>query len=521
MTESTTPTTRAARLRAWRPRRWAHWTVRSRLAVTMVIVCGCTLLAVNVVGTELLRSYLADRLDGQLDRIGQTSLSSRALPDSPRETAVAQRLGGLLGAPINVGSYDASGQWKALLTSPEFAAPVASFASVTVHADRGPYTVTAGADAARWRIIAVTSPDGGFTTIALSLQEIDATVDRMLLAGLLLSVFAIILVAAVAVGVVRVGLRPLTRMQDTAAAIAAGSIMARVADTDPHTEPGRLGIALNTMLARIGDALAYREATEQRLRQFLADVSHELRTPLTSVRGFAELYRRGGAATVDELDATMLRIEQEATRMTALVEDLLLLSALDEDRTLELLPTDLTGIAADAARDAQARHPGRVITLDAVASAPVRADEYRLRQVATNLVANAIAHTPADTRIAIRVRYEPPPPADPVVAIGQMPGGPLAVLEVSDNGPGIPVEHAPHIFERMYRTDPSRGRKATADGSGLGLSIVAAIVTAHAGRIELLRPAPHGATFRVLLPADPTLLEGTLSPTAPPSPPRC
>jgi len=519
VTGPTTSTGRPGRLRAWRPRRWVHWTVRSRLAVTMVIVCGFTLLAVNVVGTELLRSYLADRLDGQLDRIAQTSLSSRAVPDSPRETAVAQRLGGLLGAPINVVSYDASGQWKALLTSPEFATPVASFAEVTVHADRGPYTATSGAgDAARWRVIAVTSPDGGFTVIALSLQETDATVDRMLLAGLLLSLGAIILVAAVAIGVVRVGLRPLTRMQDTATAIAAGSIMARVADTDPHTEPGRLGSALNMMLTRIADALAYREATEQRLRQFLADVSHELRTPLTSVRGFAELYRRGGATTVEQQDATMLRIEQEATRMTALVEDLLLLSALDEDRTLELLPTDLANIAADTARDAQARHLDRVITVNAVASAPVRADEYRLRQVATNLVANAIAHTPAHARIAIRVSYEPPTATDPVVAIGQMPGGPVAVLEVSDNGPGITVEHAPHIFERMYRTDPGRGRKATTGGSGLGLSIVAAIVTAHAGRIELLRPAPHGTTFRVLLPADPSLLEDTPFAAAPPPP---
>jgi two-component system OmpR family sensor kinase len=473
----------------------------------MVIVCGFTLLAVNAVGTELLRSYLADRLDGQLERIGQTPLWSRVVFDSPQEAVVAQQLSGLLGAPINVISYDASGHWTAVLTSPEVAAPVASFASVTEHAGRGPYTVTTGAEAARWRVIAVASPAGGFTAVALSLQETDATVNRVLLAGLLLSLVAIVLVATVAIGVVRVGLRPLTRMQDTAAAIAAGSIMARVADTDPHTEPGRLGSALNTMLARIADALAYREATEQRLRQFLADVSHELRTPLTSVRGFAELYRRGGAATRDELDATMLRIEQEATRMTALVEDLLLLSALDQDRTLERLPTDLAAIAADAARDAQARHPDRTIILDAVASAPVRADEHRLRQIATNLVANAIAHTPGHTRITIRVRYAPPPPTKPVVAIGPMPQGPVAVLEVSDDGPGVPVEHAPRIFERMYRTDPSRGRTATSDGSGLGLSIVAAIVTAHAGRIELVRPAPDGATFRVYLPADPSLLQ--------------
>ncbi|WP_432826927.1 ATP-binding protein [Dactylosporangium sp. CA-092794] len=488
-----------------RPRRWAHWTVRARLAVTMVIVCGCTLLAVNLIGAELLRGYLADRLDAQLDRISQAPYWLTELPDSPRESALIQRLGDVQGAPINVVVYDRSGRWNTLLTSPETAGPVASFASARAHAGLGPYTVDGGADAAPWRVVAVTGPDGEIVAVALSAAQVSATVDRMLLAGVILSLFAIVLVAAVAATVVRVGLRPLTRMQETATAIAAGSIMARVADTDPHTEPGRLGSALNAMLGRIGAALAVRAASEQRLRQFLADVSHELRTPLTSIRGFAELYRRGGGTTRPELDVTMRRIEDEATRMTALVEDLLLLSALDEDRTIELLPVDVVTVAEDAARDARVRHPDREIVVDAVPSAPVRADEDRLRQVATNLVANALTHTPPRARITIRVRYARPPGPEPAVAIGPVPAGPVAVLEVSDNGPGIPPEHAAHVFERLYRSDASRERRA-AGGAGLGLSIVAAIVTAHDGRIELLPADPTGATFRVLLPADPSLL---------------
>jgi two-component system OmpR family sensor kinase len=264
--------------------------------------------------------------------------------------------------------------------------------------------------------------------------------------------------------------------------MADGDLTVRVADTDPHTETGRLGVALNTMLGRVEAAVTARVASEQRLRQFLADASHELRTPLTSVRGFAELYRRGGIPPGPELDETMGRIEDEAARMGLLVEDLLLLAALDEERPLHVSKVDLLAVAADTVRDAHARSPHRSIQLADFEPVTVAGDEHRLRQVTTNLVTNALQHTPPSATITLHVRSTPT----------------AAVLEVADTGPGVPAEHAPHIFERLYRADPSRAR--TQGGAGLGLSIANSIVKAHGGRMELTNSPGKGATFRVLLP---------------------
>jgi two-component system OmpR family sensor kinase len=325
-------------------------------------------------------------------------------------------------------------------------------------------------------------------------------------------------------------------MEQLAAEVSAGDLSRRLGDADPHTEPGRLGVALNRMLARIEAEVSARTASEQRLRQFVADASHELRTPLTSIRGFAELYRRGGVPPGPVLDETMSRIEGEAGRMGVLVEDLLLLARLDLQRAPDRRPVDLLEIAADTIRDAHARAPGRPVRLaglrdDAETFEPptVLGDEHGLRQVATNLVANALQHTPERARITVRVGWQAagqPPPGGDVVRSGPaspLAPGPLAVLEVSDDGPGVPREHAPRIFERLYRADPSRtrsrggaasggpssgrggaaGRGASSGrggGSGLGLAIVAAIVQAHGGWVELDHPGGGGARFRVLLP---------------------
>jgi two-component system OmpR family sensor kinase len=315
--------------------------------------------------------------------------------------------------------------------------------------------------------------------------------------------------------VVRLGLRPLTTMETLSAEISAGDLSRRVEDADPHTEPGRLGIALNSMLGRIESEVEARTRSEQRLRQFVADASHELRTPLTSIRGFAELYRRGGAPSGPLLDETMGRIESEAARMGLLVDDLLLLARLDLRRPMDRRQVDLLAIAADAIRDAHARVPDRFIRLSALDEASdtfepvtVLGDESRLRQVATNLVANALQHTPEKAEITVRVgRWDPRrrPNGSVVASVGatRLPGS-AAVLEVVDTGPGVPLDHAQRVFERLYRVDPSRNRSQ--GGSGLGLSIVAAIVHSHGGRVELTTSTGKGATFRVLLPAEPAPL---------------
>jgi two-component system OmpR family sensor kinase len=298
-------------------------------------------------------------------------------------------------------------------------------------------------------------------------------------------------------------------MERTAAEIAGGDLTRRVADADPHSEPGRLGLALNKMLSRIEGAVAEQAASERRLRQFLADASHELRTPLTSIQGFAELYRRGGVPPGPDLDEAMGRIEGEVGRMRLLVNDLLLLARLDEERPLDRHPVDLLAVAADAVRDAHARVPGRFVqltVLDADDFEPVAVlgDEPRLRQVATNLVANALQHTPEEAAIAVRVgrpSVNGGPP--PVAAVGAelTDGTPVAALEVLDAGPGMGTDEASRVFERLYRAEASRSR--THGGAGLGLAIVAAIVRAHGGRVELWTQPGGGARFRVLLPALP------------------
>jgi len=323
-------------------------------------------------------------------------------------------------------------------------------------------------------------------------------------------VLVLALLGALAAFVVRLGLRPLTEMERLAADISAGNLSGRVAGTDAHTEPGRLGLALNLMLERIEAEISARTASEQRLRQFVADASHELRTPLTSIRGFAELYRRGGAPPGPQLDETMSRIEGEAGRMGVLVEDLLLLARLDRQRPPALRPVDLLEIAADTIRDAHARVPGRPVRLaglredaDTFEPATVLGDEHALRQVATNLVANALQHTPPGARVTVRVgRLAGRPGEATVVRSGPVttaPGVPLAVLEVCDDGPGVPAPHAGRVFERLYRADSSRSR-GRGGGSGLGLSIAAAIVHGHGGWLELAATAGGGATFRVVLP---------------------
>jgi len=334
------------------------------------------------------------------------------------------------------------------------------------------------------------------------------------------STLVLILIGLAAAIVVRLGLRPLTRMENTAAMIAGGDLSRRVESTDPHTEAGRLGIALNAMLGEIEAALAARTASEQRLRQFLADASHELRTPLTSIQGFAELYRRGGARPGPGLDEAMGRIESEVARMVLLVGDLMLLARMDEERPLERHPVDLLEVAADAVRDAHVRVPTRFVGLGALDDSydtfepvTVLADEPRLRQVVTNLVANALQHTPDDARVEVRVGRPAPTgtagegTGAPVAAVGEPlpPGQPLAALEVVDTGPGMPPAAAGRAFERLYRADPSRSRSH--GGAGLGLSIVAAIVRAHGGRVELWTAAGQGARFRVLLPAQPLSVE--------------
>jgi two-component system OmpR family sensor kinase len=340
-------------------------------------------------------------------------------------------------------------------------------------------------DGFSYRVLASPLPrelGGGHLVVALPLKENERTLRRLL--GIEVTVGAVVLAALAALGtwVVRLGLRPLDAMGATADAIAAGDLSRRVEAADQRTEVGRLGLALNSMLGQIEDAFARRRASEDRLRQFVADASHELRTPLTSIRGYAELFRHGASDRPEDLARAMRRIEEEAARMGVLVDDLLLLARLDQGRPLEQAPVDLARIAADAVADARATSPDRPIDLAAPDRVMVLGDEPRLRQVAANLLANASQHTPPGTPVHVSLEAS----------------GDRVRLVVRDEGPGLDPALAERVFERFFRADPTRTRAT--GGSGLGLSIVAAIAEAHGGRAGVDANPGQGAGFVIELP---------------------
>ncbi len=323
---------------------------------------------------------------------------------------------------------------------------------------------------------------GEVAAAAVPFSSVDGTMHRLLLVELAVSLAVLLALAGLGYAVVRVGLRPLEDIEETAGKIAAGDLSRRVQRDESETEIGRLGASLNAMLAQIEHAFGEQQASERRMRQFVADAAHELRTPLTSIRGYAELFRRGAAARPEDLARSMRRIENEGARMGVLVDDLLLLARLDQGRPIERARVDLGALAADAAADAQAVEPDRDISFEAPGGLVVDGDETRLRQVIGNLVQNALVHTPAGTPVSISVHAE----------------GDLVVLDVTDSGPGIAPEHAARIFERFYRADSSRARNS--GGSGLGLAIVASLAAAHGGRASVQTAPGAGARFRVELP---------------------
>jgi two-component system, OmpR family, sensor kinase len=382
------------------------------------------------------------------------------------------------------------------------------------------FTVRAVHGGGQWRVLAkpTTASDGstGTLLVAQSLGDVNSTLNHLTIVLVVIGAVALVVIAGVGYVVVRTSLRPLRAVEHTAAQIAAGDLTHRVPDGDPRTEVGQLSGAINTMLSEIETAFAQRadseraarsseermrvsevaaRSSEERMRAFVADASHELRTPLTTIRGFAELYRQGAASDASDIRRLMSRIEGEATRMGVLVEDLLLLARMDQQRPLARDPVDLLALAGDAVHDAAAVSPDREVRLEVGSTDPppvVSGDEARLRQVLGNLVANALTHTPAGTSVTVRVATVRPGTEADV----QTPA--VVVLTVTDDGPGLTEEAAARVFERFYRVDAARSRSD--GGTGLGLSIVAALVAGHGGSVDVDTAPGHGASFRVRLP---------------------
>jgi two-component system, OmpR family, sensor kinase len=566
--------------------------LRVKMVTAVLALVAIALVAISFVGIAFLKDYLLNGADAQLQELYQNAPhlqnGHNAATVSPEPWLYEallpneglQRFGGYLPPGISGPAISTDASWLSASTP----------TSVTVPAQSG---------SELWRVVAYpgqtfyVGPDQqqqvGTLIVGIDVTSIYNTIGNLIRIDVIVSVIVLIALFIVGIAVVRASLRPLTDIEKTAGAIAAGDLTRRVPDLDPRTEVGRLGRSLNTMLSQIETAFDARaeselaaRRSEERMRQFVADASHELRTPLTAIRGFAEYYRqRGGAAEISgggrslppgsdagramadadaagevgaagaaaeasaavsprhgsnaesadrigsgplpraDLDRIMQRVEQESSRMGGLVEDMLLLARLDQQRPLELGTVDMLTLAGDAVHDARMVAPDRSINLTVGSGAAlfVLGDEARLRQVIGNLINNAISHTPEGSAIEVRVRLgnmdewrsaaaaartaamDRPGQGAFAVASPNLQPFPAVVFEIADQGPGLTQTQAEHVFERFYRADQARTRQS--GGAGLGLAIVAALVAAHGGNVWVESPPGGGAIFRLAIPLAP------------------
>ncbi|MGI5521151.1 sensor histidine kinase [Micromonospora sp. CA-259024] len=480
-------------------RRWlAGRSLRTRLVFALVALLALVSIAIGGLTTVALRQFLIDRLDAQLapatvmrgDRPGRPAFPGNGPaipPGSPSGTVVAE---------ITDGRVTSA---RTLTKSPSSADPfpdeqavpvgeVATLADVSVGA--APRTVDLGARG-DYRAVARQYWDGRVRVVAFPLSGVQETVWWMVAAQVGVAAVGLVIAGAAGALIVRATLRPLNRVAATATRVTelpldrgevALAVRVPAADTDPRTEVGQVGAALNRMLGHVADALSARQASETRVRQFVADASHELRTPLAAIRGYAEVARRGRDEVPTDVAHALRRVESESTRMTSLVDDLLLLARLDSGRPLAADPVDLTALVVDAVSDAHVAGPEHRWRLDLPEVAiRVPGDAARLHQVVANLLANARVHTPPGTVVTTTLAVD----------------GDSAVLTVADDGPGVPAELQPEMFERFARGDSSRSR--THGSTGLGLAIVAAVVEAHHGTVGV-DSRPGRTVFTVRLP---------------------
>ncbi|HUQ64467.1 MAG TPA: HAMP domain-containing sensor histidine kinase [Acidimicrobiales bacterium] len=463
--------------------------LRTRLLLAVGAVALVALVVADLVTYSSLRSFLYDRVDQSLESAHFAVEKALERNGPPGETTVAALAPGtyveVRASDDSVTGVSGGRGYDDEERSPRLPSRITGLVDPDGPGDPHRYFTAESAQrgGSGFRVRASVLRDGGQLIVAMPLDDTKATLRRLVTIEVLVTLTALVVAVALGWWLVRVGLRPLEDVETTAAAIADGELDRRVPGDEARTEVGRLAHALNTMLERIQAAFRERDATEARLRRFVADASHELRTPVAAVAAYAELFERGANDRPADLARVMSGIRVETSRMGELVDDLLLLARLDEGRPLEQEPVELVSIAAQAVDAAVAVGPGWPARLEADQPVEVSGDTARLRQVLDNLLSNVRAHTPEGTAVVVRVGA----------------AGDSAEIEVTDEGPGMTNEEASHVFERFYRVDVSRSRRQHG-GAGLGLAIVAAIVEAHGGSVQATASPDAGATFTVHLP---------------------
>jgi two-component system OmpR family sensor kinase len=479
--------------------------LRNRLVLGVVILSTLGFITSGVVAQKQIESFLIHQIDDQLINVASGSLPRVSLAGIVNDDEYQERRGrqerddddvpqtplDRVPTSISLTLLNATGEIVGGiggdLNSVSVRDYIGGYSPADVAKFQGrPFTIEA--TGANFRVLALPLPSGlGSVTIAQSLNDVDRTLSRLQWLFFFIGLVIVSLIALASRTMIKVGLKPLSEVENTAERIAEGDLSARLPEAKSTTEVGRLTTSLNTMLSRIEESFALRKASEDKLRRFVADASHELRTPLTAIRGFAELHRQGAVVGDEDTKQLLARIEGESIRMGSLVGDLLLLARLDQSREMEALPVDIAAVTRDAVASAQAAGPSHPISLTAdVSELYILGDKNRIHQVVANLLANAKTHTPDGTKITVLITRS----EDGVR------------ISVIDNGPGLSEDDQKRIFERFYRADSSRVR-VDGEGSGLGLSIVDAVMQAHGGNVSVSSELGKGATFVLFFPQAP------------------
>ena len=476
--------------------RLSKWSLRNRLILATLALSAVAIIASDFAANTLLKSFLIKQVDSQLENVTGSSLmrldragidtgggeeGSGFLPVRPLggiPTQVTLTLVDLTGAVTG----QIGGEFSHI-SAPDLFKNLTP-AEVVSHQGK-PFTISGKGENPDIRVVAKLLPSGvGTVVVSVALDSVDSTLHKLTAIFFLITMIVLLLIAAISRFLIHLSLRPLNKIEDTAARIAEGDLSARLPEVDEKTEVGRLTGSLNTMLSRIEESFAVRTESESKLRRFVADASHELRTPLTAIRGFAELHRQGAVQGEEKVKELVGRIEKESIRMSSLVEDLLLLARLDQSPKVASDPVDINHLVSEAVESARAAGPNHPIEIvKPQEDIFVLGDSHRIHQAVANLLANARTHTPAGTPITIVIEQSDLE----------------SKISVTDSGPGLSEDDQSRIFERFFRADPSRVR-VSGEGSGLGLAIVDAVMKAHGGSVTVDSQLGKGSTFTLHFP---------------------